>query len=289
MRLVNRNALLGLALGGVLSASLHAAVINDPARVTGTNAIDPAGGQAVDTNPAGSASQAVLEADPTFGAIQNFNTTFTGGNTFPNPQNIVNYADPALPDIALFISGTFSNGASTQSGAGFSSAGITTSSSEGIRLRISDTASTAATLNYLIDFGDNSTGTFDAAANPVDKAGFTLSSIRAGHTATVEFLDPLGNILSTQTVVGSDAADAAGENVGLDALFAYDSDGTPAGAISAVRLSLTSASGSNSANLSTFLDDLGFSAVVAVPEPASLSAAALAAAALLGRRRRHPR
>lgn len=265
-------------------SAARAAVVTNPVRVSGAGAIDPAGSQTVDFNGAGAgfASQATLEADPAFGAIQSF-SGFVSATT--PPQNYIDFTAGYIPDIALGMTGKFT----TNSGASFNSASnISTSDTRGIRFRINttSTAGSGGTLTYTIDFGryDVATGAFDGSVNSVDKAGFTISSFGSGHSLSVRFIAADGTVLSTQTATGTNT-DTIDGGTGAEVYFGHDSTGVFDRLISLIQIDDTATDGS--AASADYLDDLGFTMVPEANGGTALIAMIIATILQRPARRRH--
>jgi len=241
-----------------VSANLSAAyyVINDPARVTGANAIDPATAAAVGSNASNSTSQATLEGLPTFGAIQDFSAfTGSGGSTlFPdaNDAYIVNFSSSLLPDIQFRYTGSIRDaaGASLQ----IDNNSYLTSSGAGLRLQPESAVGNVFSMN--IDLGQWDGASF-LGGSGVDALGFTLSGrydLITDNSISVTYRDADNNILSSQ-VLTSASSNTSSVYTGYQISSGQDG-------IASVEIVFTT----DSTGSAVFgLDDFGFTAV---PEPA---------------------
>jgi len=266
------------ALLGSLPAATSAAVVTDPARVVGTSAIDPAGSQTIDLDGSGAgfASQATLEADADFAAIQAFTGFLTGLSA---PQNYISFTQSYIPDIALSMTGIFVTTTASPSGESFNTSNLSTSDTRGIRFRVNNTTSAGSggTSTYTIDFGGYSAGAFDSTVNAATKAGFTVSSLNTGHSLSVRFVSATGTVLSTQTATGS-STDANDGGSSIETYFGYDSANVFAQLVSEVQIDFSTTDAM--ANNQAYFDDLAFTLV---PDPGRASAT-VGLAMLLGLR-----
>ncbi len=276
---------LALVLSAGVATASSAAVITNPATVTGAGAIDPANAQMLDGIAAGSATEGRLEGFAGFQAIQNF-SGFTGptaaGASSTNFFDFITAAIATAPDIAFTVSGNTTNKSGVRTA--FDNDPYYTSPGNGLDLEAG-----AGGITLAIDFGtyDATTGTLVPGLG-VAATGFTLSNIRAGTTARVRFLNAAGVVLSAQAQAGAntDTADAVsgtnGTFPGIDTLFGYVGSGLPTDLVTRIEIDRPSG---NFIDGFTF-DDFGFSSAVVVPEPASLALVGAGAALVLGRRRR---
>jgi MYXO-CTERM domain-containing protein len=258
---------------------------------TGTQ-VDPAGGQTVDYF-AGPAVTRPLTV------IQNFTgvtpagvaTSFSRADAVSAAGQVIYFDDVSLPDLRFTASGNQAGNAFDANNSGTSSGGTFS----GLNLR-SGTGEVERSAVLTIDFGDYNGTTFNAAANGVPAAAFTVSEMEQFERATVQFFDGT-TLLATQTVAGvarvetspnvfvEGAADpAATPPAANDAYFGYTA--APGESIDRIVLTYTTtATTANSPNdraPTGALDDLGFASV---PEPALLGVAGLGAIALLRRKR----
>jgi hypothetical protein len=252
-----------LAVAG-MAVSARGALVTDPALTSGADAIDPAGSVSV-SYTASTATQADLEGISSFGAIH-------GWSGFTDESNIVTFTDTTLPAIRFTPSGTFV----TPTGKGGSSTNYATSDTSFDNLRV---GTNGATVTYTIDFGTYAASTFAAGTASVRAVGFCITNYdNAGDTVTVTFKNAAGSALSTQTANGADVGTSGAAFFGLDT----GTGTTSANAISSVTIAYTQ----GTLNDAMGLDDFGFSAAIAVPEPASFSLLGMAAAIILTKRRR---
>jgi hypothetical protein len=242
--------------GGVASAATI--TINNPVRVTGANAIDPADARSVGNNNAsGSTAQSVLEGLAGFGAIQDF-SGFTGNTTKSNEYIFNNVTDTTLPDIRITYTGEITSGLVAISNPSFS-----TSPDSSMRLP----GTGEGVYGMSIQLGSWS-GTALTTGTDLGVAafGFTLSG-RYGQVNSVTFTyyDALNNVLSTQL-----APDTGVSGQSTAAVYTGYQITSGQNAISRVEISVNPIS--TTSNGLFGLDDIGFTAMV--PEPSALLLAA---------------
>ncbi len=283
------HALLVAALSSLGSAQASVvAVIKDPVLSSGTDAIDPAGSQTVDTIASVSGGNILtpketlcarndLKVVQTFTSGSSGSGLYSGGIGGTANTEVISLTDASLPDIQLSMTGTTS--ATSGSELGLSSRCTSGTSSIGL----SGPAS-AYSYNLTLTFGsyDESSGVFTSGVNFVAANGFTLGNVRTGITVTVDYLDGAGNVLCTQ--ISSGGVDVSpdgttGTTSGKDIYFGYaTADGSHSIASTVITISSTTG-----ANTAMGLDDIAFTTV---PEPATLAIAGVGGAALLMKRRR---
>ncbi len=275
---MNRSRRLALTAAAMLpamglSAAVHAAIIVDPALVTGANAIDPAGSETIDSRPGQNLTggnrtaevnfitEANLEARSDFkGAIQSLGTGM-GGTT-----NYIQFTtDASLADIRITSSTT---------AADIANSGRVTSGTAGFAQSAQGTV--------LFEFGDFDGTTF-TLGKVVDAVGFTIGNVRFtnGSSFQVLFKNSLGNVVSTQNITGVDEG-GTGSSGGIEGFFSYAGDATLANGIASILVTRT-----GGGNINTSIDDFGFTSAIStgIPEPASFALLGLGGLLMLGRRR----
>jgi hypothetical protein len=249
-------------VAAVLSGSFaSAAVVTNPAIVTGSDALDPAGLEEVNT--AYGATQAQLETG-TFGAIQDF-TGFTPGSS----PNIIDFTSGARPDVRFTLTGNLGSNA----GGATTDPVLMSSQGAGVQL-VAGVVDGDQTLT--VEFGtyDASTTTFTTGAS-VGSVGFVLNGHRTGIEYKVSFYNSAGvQVGSTVTTAGANESPHY-----TDVSVGYLWDGTTANAVSKVVIFRDA---STRGTTSQGLDDFGFALV---PEPSALTLIGAGALALLRRRR----
>ncbi len=233
--------------------------------------IDPSGGNTVNAVATNATPETTVEAVPGLQVLNDARqSSKLGGAILPSSgDNTFAFTDPLTADFLIDQqAGARGNSGSVSGGGGG------TSSGEAIKI-INTTASVPVT--FSIDFGSFDFGadglvgggddSFNATANPVDAAAFTISAIRAGTSATASFFDNSGVLLSTQVA-------AAPIDSSINAYFGL----VDAGGIGRVDVTRTSSGDAQTTNLG----DIAFGTII--PEPASAGAVGLLG--LVGLRRR---
>jgi len=249
--MISRTALFTALL---LSPALHAAiVVQDPTLIMGADAIDPSGNKEVSHTPANATAQSVLEGRSDFGAIQDFGGLGTATQSKAE-QYIFDHTTGNLPDIQVAYTGSIitSSAAATAVNTSF-----TTSSGAGMRLA----GQVGGTSGFTFSFGTwNGASLEQLAGYGVEAAGFTLTG-RYGqtNTVTVNYVDYLGNILSSQSIPNTIA-----EGTGTAAAYTGYQITEGQNPIARIELSIVSSEEFGALFLA---DDLGFTNLV--PEPSS--------------------
>jgi hypothetical protein len=234
---------------------LKAAVIEDPTLVSAASGtpIDPEGSRQV-SNQFGNATKADLNVTKSgIFALQ----SWAGFEAFgaSAATNIVSFTDATLPDIRFTLSGSPHSTAGSQ----ITDTAQMTSGKSGYKL-VATAAS--ADLTLTIDFGNYDKGTFTPGVG-VKTAAFTISNVRnLGTGYSVEFRNSLGTVLASfGPSNGNNTADGnpADKGTGLNFLYAHESDGTVANAISQIVITRAASVGGTSTQ---GLDDFGFTEVI---------------------------
>lgn len=238
----------------LLTPALHAAiVVQNPALVTGADAIDPSGEKTVSFTPANATEQSVLEGRNDFGAIQNF-SGFGTATQSKTEQYIFDHTTGPLPDIQVAYTGSI-----TTSGAAATTSNSSFMTSAGAGMRLAGQA--GQTSGFTFSFGIwNGTSLEQLAGYGVEAAGFTFTG-RYGqtNTVTVNYVDYLGNILSSQSIPNTLATDT-----GTAAAYTGYQITEGQNPIARIELSIDSQEEFGALFLA---DDLGFTNLV--PEPSS--------------------
>jgi hypothetical protein len=259
MTTLNCYALFSLCLIPALGG-LHAQTVNDPYYVTGANAIDPVGRMEVSIVAPGATSAGTLTALGGFGAVQDFGG-FTG-NASLGSSRIFTFSNAALPAIQF----TFGGSVRTDSTVTLNNASYATSRDAfSSALRLQPWGGVGNIITLQIRFGGYEGGAFQSAGSGsgVAAVGFTLSgqyNMLTDSGIVITYLDAIGGVLSTQTLKDADATTTVAGYTGYKI-------GAGESPIASVLITYESASGGP-----TFgLDDLGFTAYQAIPEPSAVS------------------
>lgn len=276
----NKTCIPLLALGLFVVPFASAAVITDPTRVTGSNAIDPLGKVSAGLTPGNVTAQATLEATVGFGAVQTF-TGFTAGS------NILSFTDVSLPDVQFSFTGS---SLTATTGAEIANSNFVTSNPSAVRFEstANSPATTVRTMTATMTFGNYDTGTqiFTSATTGSLVAPRTVGFTFAGannrmfmfDSVVATFRDLTGGVVVTQSLTGLNIPNDATSQGGY---FGYQSDTR----IGSVDLTITTQAIAFTTTPIVGIDDFGFAVI---PEPSTyglLMVAGIAGVALMRRRR----
>lgn len=198
---INMKALLiSVSLILCSSTSVHATLLVD--FTLGTE-VDAAGGQAVQFEASNATPRATINA---LSGLKVFDDAHQTATKPGSGNHHIVFSDIYLPDIFL-IQGE--NARVTSNSGNVGSAGQGTSTKEPFLAKNSATGNMFLTFDFgSYSYGpnqiaDDSDDSFSNTHNPVLAAAFTLSSIDTGDSAIVNFVDPNGNTLSTQSSNGN--------------------------------------------------------------------------------------
>lgn len=238
------------------------------------NGFDPSSGQNVDALASGAVSLAsgyYTQQDWSDGT----NAFVRADAVAPGAGQIFYYTSASYPDFRITAPSADQGGNSltTSNNAGTS---YTASSADGLRFGLSSGAAVRS-ISMTIDFGsyDTTLATFDGSVMSPSAAALTVSQLLTNESATVTF-----KLSDNSTVSQTGVGDSTTETDGLDFAFAFTA---PSGlTIDSVTVAKNVTAGSNALSV---IDDISFSSISVIPEPASLTAMGMAGLAILARRR----
>lgn len=230
----------------------QAAVVLNPALVTGTNAIDPAGEQTVDQDASGATAEATLEAVPNFAAVQDF----TGWSIQGTTNYVVFTADASRPDVRSVYGGQ------TGSSPGGATSATSLRTSPGASIGIDSGSTRTATLT--LDFGSatfdgTSVTAFDSAVLAPTAVGFSVCGLdNVSTNVTVKYYGTDDTtLIVTQTLSKAADPDAGdGTTYGSDGYTGYQAAGS--GVTGAIGKVVVTANQVLGANQGIAIDDLAY-------------------------------